>query len=176
MTNNLKASHEPSKYLFIDFDGVVNALSRQAASESWEDIRQDRLLGYPIHYAPELVQGIEQMAAEGVNVVWLTTWCEESVGFAKLGFDAHPYLGEQARITHGRTWWKWDELQKFLADKASDTLIGWCDDDMFEVATYDPSLREFLEGPSVLGICPFSRFGLTPEHVEQLRDHFGLEV
>ena len=164
------------KYLFIDFDGVVNALSRDACLEAWGNISKTRLQGFPIHYAPELVQDIERMSSDGVNVVWLTTWCEDSAAFTRFGFNVHPYLGVRNRIAYGVPWWKWEELQKFLETKSGDVLIGWCDDDLMQYVRYDRTLQDFLNQPNVMGLTPFSRTGMTPEHIDMLRVHFGLEV
>jgi hypothetical protein len=159
------------RYLFIDFDGVVNALNPRIAREEWDEIKATKMRGFSIHYAPAVVEAVEKLSADGVNVVWLTTWCEHTVEFGPLGFSEHPYIGSQERI-ECMGWWKWEALQNYVKGVPDDALIAWCDDDLSYSARMDPTITEFLAADRVLGISPHDWPGLTRDQIAALFEHF----
>lgn len=159
------------RHLFLDFDGVINGLSTTSVRDEWGDVVSARMQGYPISYAPELVSAIEAMAADGVTVTWLTTWCEHTADFPQLGFSVHPYIGA---VDYGRSWWKWDALREHAEALPDDALIGWCDDDLAESAHFISAVQYFIGQPRVLGVTPNPRTGLTRQHLAELHAHLGI--
>ena len=164
-----------ARYLFIDFDGVINALNPRFAREEWGEVETTKLRGFSITYAPEVVRAIEALAADGVHVVWLTTWCEHTAEFGPLGFTAHPYIGSEARVGYrGSGWWKWQALREHVETLPADAVIAWCNDDLDFSVREQPEIGEFIQERGVLAISPHDWPGLTRDQIAALFTHFSV--
>ena len=164
------------RYLFLDFDGVINALNPRIAREEWGEVESTNLRGFTITYAPAVVAAVEALSAAGVHVVWLTTWCEHTAEFPPLGFSDYPYIGREERVDNSICdWWKWEALREHVKTLPGDALIGWCDDDLSYSARLQPEIAEFLATDRVLGISPHYWPGLTRDQIAALFTHFGVE-
>lgn len=147
--------------LFMDVDGCLNARSpfgwgaRRTAVVT--DTAGDRIR---ITWAPRLV---EQLAALDVDLVFVTTWLEDATGVLAdaIGWGSHARV---LRPPAGLTWpsigWKADAV-------AADQMVNpspfiWVDDELSD--------RHRNLWPDAMLISPFDHIGLTPAHLEQMRE------
>lgn len=71
----------------LDFDGVLNAISRNGMKTGWHTWNKGSVksplpdepnIHYPLLWATETVKAVADAHAAGVRVVWLTTWREHT--------------------------------------------------------------------------------------------------
>lgn len=163
-------------HLFIDFDGVINAVAQSVAEAAWTDMTRSKFEtteGYniPIHYSPHLLSWLQQSLDENLfKGEWLTSWIEESplwheqLGFPKMPTATTSDLSHQ-QLYHG--WWKQHVVENFCETHAGQKII-WIDDE----------LDSSLENPNFCGcdmllIAPIPYRGITPEHLQQIEEFLG---
>ena len=170
--------------LILDVDGVLNAYPPMAHRPKdhvidwgWEcEPSLVECYGYPITYAPALVERINTLAArEDVHGHWLTTWLDEAPrhicpGLGVAGAD-WPVLGVRERNDRSVTgWWKYPALVGHVSQRLAenpDHRFVWIDDDLafdHEAQTWVAVMN--LAQPIILGIAPKTETGLTLAHLD----------
>lgn len=160
--------------IYLDVDGVLNAVQRGFPSNSWENWDRVGVNGYSIAYSPDMVAALNDIAGmEGVEIVWLTTWqanaktmIAPAIGLKgedwdvalnpdmdAHGFAVHRYFGD---------WWKMTTLEEHLHYNRVDKVI-WIDDDIANSFDADDWFHAFDE--ETLAICPNTDTGLTPDDI-----------
>jgi hypothetical protein len=169
--------------IYLDVDGVLNAVSSRAPSpeecgwsqDSW---RRERINGYMISWSTELVDALNELVADGVEIRWLTTWCElaQQLIAPALGLKggdswklANGVTADEARMWDmGRRWWKTGVFEADHANDPADKIV-WIDDD------HRPDVRttvmnDLLSEDRLFIIAPFTDVGITRRDIDQIRD------
>ena len=156
--------------VYLDVDGVFNAVASKIPNWGWETHERVKVLGYPIRYSPDFVALINEVAATpGIGVYWLTTWCHEApTKLARaLGIDGAdwPVVGyEHWRRATGLPWWKHLAIVEHL--DGFDGPVLWIDDDH----GVDPACRAWLAGrPQILAMAPSTSVGVTRDEGDIIR-------
>lgn len=168
----------------LDVDGVVAPISGR--SEWDDDVTAGMILGSPVRVSPSLCQHLDELSSHPcVECLWLTSWTEPM----RLSMDPFPgrdwpaiadpedrsnYSGTTSLLFAGERWWKWEALNRWLAQRPDVTGIIWCDDHLHGPdATWlfhDVVLTELTRRrlPSLL-VSPKTGVGLTPPQMAQIR-------
>jgi hypothetical protein len=166
VSRTITAATEPAVWL-LDVDGVVNADRpgwAMAPYRRWVYADGE----YRLRWAPKLLQRIRALVhASAVDLRWCTTWCpwahvlEAAWGLPELPraltaeqCDRSPGQVDTAKVAAAR------------AVRAAGRRLIWTDDTA--VPRVGPILRELTAGGQGLLIAPASRFGLLPEHMDQI--------
>ncbi len=163
MSGDFAAPSPDNARIYLDVDGVFNAVTRRVPDWGWDTHQTKKVHGYPIMWSPEFVAAINAVAkTPGVGVYWLTTWCHAApqVLAPALGIDGAdwPVVGCEhwRRRSIGLPWWKHLAIVEHLAD--FDGPVLWIDDDH----GVDPACRAWLAGqPQVLAMAPNTSVGVT---------------
>lgn len=153
-------------YLFLDVDGVLNCIGGRG--EDWDDFEQYNMM--PFGRGPFRLYLSKTMCAElaalPVEIIWLTTWCEEAPVLIApaVGFPEYPVAGFGNDLS-GRKVSKQGCLEIWLEENGLRPFI-WVDDDAIpHYATAD-----FTElGWQFLFIKPNQYEGLTKAHIEEIQ-------
>lgn len=148
--------------IYLDVDGVINAVSPSPVSWGWEgEGRVERINGFPIRWAPQLVDALNDLASRPhVHMHWLTTWEGDAPRdlCPVIGLDGGdwPVLrNDPAYEPTALSWWKLAALQAHLPD---DRRAIWIDDDI----AFDRTAQTWLdETPRVTAFSPRTWLGLT---------------
>jgi hypothetical protein len=178
--------------LYEDIDGCLNAEYNARAWRNAEDVgsvgagyqrawvtpRHDdygeRLSEF--HTAPKyrlewnerLIAALNELPVE---FVWTTTWREDARAVGK----AMKLLHDPQRVLHplrGFTTFpsiEW-KIESILHEQEHDPSPFIAVDDEWD---WSPNYRESLEGMGGLVICPDANLGLTPKHIEQMREYIN---
>jgi hypothetical protein len=156
--------------LLLDVDGVLNAVT-DTAPDTWPTWQMTRARGFVIHWSPDMIAALNRLA-ERVELRWLTTWWADVEHLAFLGLPEmtvanteDEYLGLQSPMA----WWKLATAQRVYAEGRP---VIWVDDDL----SFDkPAMEWGLSVPSgtLLGICPATFRGLTPDAVAEIERWLG---
>ncbi|MFI6819762.1 hypothetical protein ACIBJE_02270 [Micromonospora sp. NPDC050187] len=150
----------------LDVDGVVNASRPGWGADPRRASAFAAGIGYPMCWAPALVDRIRDLHATGlVEVRWCTTWCAWADQLERLwdlpafGRAFHEDVnGYEASLA------KLDAARQVLAD---DRRLIWTDD--WEVPEPgDPVHDELTADGRALLIRPSGHTGLQPEHLDQI--------
>lgn len=162
--------------IYLDVDGVINALARRQPEWVWGPREAKCVNGYPITWSPNLVAALNGVAkTPGIGVYWLTTWCHDAPQklAPALGIDGTqwPVVGyEHWRRSTGLPWWKHRAIVEHLHD--FDGPVLWIDDDH----GVDPACVAWLAGqPQILAMAPNSSTGITRAEFD-LIERFASEV
>lgn len=151
--------------LFLDVDGVINAVSPRddiediAARTGWRDYRRKRVLGYVITYSQEFIDRLNALAElPHVRIHWLTTWSQHAVDdlCPALGIEGTEWVVLNQRDFDSfkqRVWWKLTAIRSMTSD-----LALWIDDDL----AFDREAREWIdENEHIVPVCPNTENGIT---------------
>lgn len=165
-----------SNYLFLDIDGVLNAVAvlthSPLSSRPWEDYQLvDKNRPWGETYSPSMVAALNELIAKHeVNVIWCTTWENTAPAFGEkiglLGAEIWPFV--ETRDEHG-VWGKHATLQDIVANTNTEHKIAWIDDDL--ITEHDAQLWASQTG--VLAIAPYVHHGITPATLHQLDKHYS---
>jgi hypothetical protein len=155
--------------IYIDVDGVINSFRKSFQGTGWSgQWKLETINGYKIHWYPELVDALNELAQrEDVQVKWLTTWQD------KAATDLSPVLGIEGQywdvlyaedqedlfdLSNG--WWKLHAIIKDYVYHKPDKVV-WIDDDF----KYEPNARDWVENMDgvVHVVSPFTDWGMTKE-------------
>ncbi|GGF42767.1 hypothetical protein GCM10011519_15810 [Marmoricola endophyticus] len=164
--------------LYLDVDGVLNAVSLDTPDWGWPDAQLSTVNGYPIRWSTTMVARLNRLVArEEVTAYWLTTWGSDAAELLApaLGLDATGWsvLGEEDReraidtlaLSGTAGWWK---LQAVRSHLAPGTPAIWVDDDLDR----DPSaVRWAYEQPGLLPLSPSTSLALTPADLAAMEAH-----
>lgn len=159
--------------IYLDVDGVLNAVSRHRPQWGWGDPARVEVNGWPITYSPELVAVINNLSnAPGLDIFWLTTWCHDAPSklvpaLGLLGSE-WPVVGyEHWKKSDPNIWWKLPAIQEHL--DGFEGRVLWIDDDLH----YVPEALAWVNGqPSIATLCPRTELGITLAQSRTLRE-FG---
>lgn len=158
-------------HVFIDIDGVINAVSVDPPTNTgWDpDLwNQERVNGYMITWNTELVDTLNDIFKNSdVTPVFLTTWQ------AQAKHDLAPVIGLEAenyKVLHPDNqnelfsihngWWKLHALKNEIEASDIDRLV-WLDDDIkYEANATDWANARSLSG-NTLALSPHTGSGLT---------------
>lgn len=178
------------KRIYLDVDGCLNAVDAKFPSEAlsgWsaDSWRKETVNGFPIRWSTELVDELNALVAGGVEVHWLTTWCElagEMIAptLGLKGGEDWPVAGgityELAQMWNYRSprWWK---LGIFEGDTDPDVenqpeKIVWIDDDHY-LAGDAVRVTELLKAGRLLRVGPFTSVGITRKDIDDIRAFFS---
>lgn len=173
------------KFLFIDFDGVFNAMHHNPQIHTRTNLT---CAGdsYKINYNPEVIQAINEIAAHPeVIVIWLTTWVdgEDETVFDPIGFDRMPFIG---KVDYSADWWKWDVVKEWSESQTEPYRLVWIDDDIkhkirMELNDWGTNIHphnpvtKFIEQEHVFAISPNSDHGLVIDHLDQIEAFLEIE-
>ena len=171
--------------LFLDVDGVLNALDR--TRQTWPDqtisYAYSQGSKWPIHASKQCGAALSALETDfGVEIVWLTTWMYDAnaqigpiVGFrgglAVEGGAQKTNAGSDG-MTYGYRNWKWEFIQNYTT-YSEDPFI-WVDDEA--IPNYDNShtaekwFEEADASDRVHLVRTDARVGLTPANIEGIRD------
>jgi hypothetical protein len=159
-----------TRTLYIDVDGVICPFGPEGDS-GWGSGWQYSDAGLlPVAYAPELVDGLNGIAAmAGVRCVWLTSWEELAPQYlcpaTSLDGARWPYL-TAAGAGSGAGWWKLRAIQDDV-ENTSPEAVAWIDDQLMFEAEAQAWAR--LLGRRILALSPDPRRGISPAELEQIR-------
>lgn len=153
--------------LYLDFDGVINVFRERKSppwkmSTGWDTHRIYRFIveheAYRIHYSPEVVSFLNNLATSGVDIIWCTTWQQHTRMFHQIDFDSYRWLDISSPVDDTSfAGTKERAVREHLAYDPVECAV-WCDDDL-PSSGVDGSLH-------MLKIDPYT--GLTPAICEKL--------
>jgi len=170
----------PGPVLFLDVDGVLNAISSKPDRQVWPDWQQadvtNRIGTFPIAWSPSVTRRIASWIERRlVTVVWLTTWLDDASGALRetIGLPACAVLGSHLADDPGLPsgsvglgWWKADLVEEYLAANPGAPFV-WLEDDLQVMRPLQARLN--AEHDCLL-IAPPSHIGLTPKHLQRVED------
>lgn len=172
-------------YLFLDVDGVLNALDGLNKGD-WDDFKKVKVeapLGgvygiggyrFTMRFSKTMCAAL---AALDVEIHWATTWehlANENL-WRHTGLNDYPVACRMATgMTHGiatgeEIWWKWVQIRKML--EVDPRPMIWCDDEAIPAHAH-----EWLEANGVahLLIAPDEKVGLTRDHLRRCREFIAM--
>lgn len=170
----------PRPRLYLDIDGVINGWG---AGLRWPETREAAVpfaggeVSFVLVWAPALIEGLEALRRDfDLEIVFLTTWNEEDSARRNVaaavgglaGARMLPLTPEALAPYNDSGWWK---AQQLLADqKTSPSPYIWADD--VEVGEHGDAVRldHYGNPHPFLHLQPVTYFGLTPEHLVQMRE------
>lgn len=167
-----------STTIYLDVDGVINAVTKRVpTSTGWGEYARRKVNGFPIMFAPGLIEALNELAArDDVTIKWLTTWEKDaaedlSPALGLNGQDWEVLTGDQ-EAWRGGDWWK---LQAIKADveASGPERFFWIDDDLGAEAA---ALSWMDSRPEGTAVTPQMRLGLTVAHLDELRSAIAAEA
>ena len=168
-----------STTMYLDVDGALNAVTRKSESlikaTGWDRWETRPVNQYPILWAPELIESLNELAArEDVTFKWLTTWTHDA---AKILSPAIGINGQEWEVLDGdlhawggpRGWWKLEAIRSDVEATDPEQII-WIDDDL---STEVPALNWMGNRANRLAVSPFVSEGLPREHVATISAFIG---
>ena len=172
--------------LFLDVDGVLNAVTRKTPS-SWDDWKETTVLGYRILYSPSVVSFLNALS-HTVDIVWLSTWRNRAnvdlapalglegpwvvaEDLVRPGMRVEELLPGTTRYPWEMSWHKYQVLLSVLAKSDPDVVFAWVDDDLDK--KHKVALKRTFVAQALI-IKPYQAVALEPSHLARLATHFGL--
>lgn len=165
-----------SNHLFLDIDGVLNAVGALShVSESkrpWQDyalVPQER---FSETYSPEMIRHLNEVIERwDVKVTWLTTWESEAPTFGKkiglTGSENWPWLNTRDRFG---IWGKHASIRsELMIHRERNDNIIWIDDDL----QTEPDAQLWAADARVLTIAPYVHHGILPAHIALMNTHYA---
>jgi len=156
--------------VFLDFDGVLNALRYRDDKVNWQDwqreIVNDGLHDYRITYSPTMCKRLLELQ-DRADFVWCTTWRDlANTELAPIiGFPGDWPVVDGWHEMYDQIQWKWIGVKDFLF-QYNDRPFVWVDD--------DECRQEFVERWAAklpqphLTIAPNTTTGLTEFEVSRI--------
>lgn len=124
--------------------------------------------------AEPVIQLLHELDANpDVQILWHSSWrlyaADELAPFIGVGQQWPQFATEAEYNGRYSGWWKQRAVSRWLRTHASDPSahLLWIDDDIKDA---DDVLETLGAHPQLTMISPQLRLGLTPEHVEQIRE------
>lgn len=168
---------DPRPVLFLDVDGVINAIGPKAHHGDFERVGVPHGgRTWPIHYRPTIIDRLNALHRTGVvEIVWLTTWGSGAVtGIAPAvgldRFDALPAPADLPEVADGtwseypnQRWWKLGLVNRSILASPNRPVI-WLDDDL--ARPIKEHLRRLHPDLPMRLVTPMQAPGLTDEHLD----------
>lgn len=163
--------------VYIDFDGVINALWVQRKEWGWDpdSLRTSRIKGFLITWSAELVERLNALSRrEHVHFHWLTTWLHEAPKMIcpalELDGADWPVIGAahyEIGARGGKSWWKHHAIQEIASPARR---VVWIDDDL-----YIADAREWAKtlGDRIMLVQPDNRNGITKDTMAEIEEWVG---
>lgn len=174
----------------LDFDGVVNAISKRGAKSVWDRWAFDRIphpdpepgmkdATLPILWSPYVVDTINYAVERGVDVRWLTTWREHTRVLPDVigNLPVLPWMDEDMLAAAGgkvdvlnQLGQRW-KLDVFLGLVPDDVPVLWTDDHLDAILYRATDKRRVTsrKGGTTL-IAPRETIGLSQRQVREIRE------
>lgn len=174
----------------LDFDGVINAISKKGCNAFWDDWNQVRIQNpsnpdnpkdtLPLLWSSTVARTVADAHAAGVRVIWLTTWREHTKVLPDIipelprdlpWWDEDVLLGSGGRLDPmnqlGQRW-KFDVAHQLVPDGVP---LLWTDDTLnFGILRLgNRRWTETREGGTTL-INPVEAHGLYRKHIVAIRE------
>lgn len=151
--------------LFLDVDGVLNVFPHNRHNGQWGDYTTELVetfgRKFPLTISRKCCDALADLPAD---IQWLTTWCDEAneklshiTGFAEYPVFAHMPFRERGN-------WKYSAVSNWYNSPEGRKRFVWIDDDAIPHAAE----KDF---PKALIIRTDPTSGITPQHVERIRDY-----
>lgn len=139
--------------LLLDFDGVINSLSRNPCLDElglelgwdnpmrYQEIQVHKFISHDIKFSPDLVKAINEWSEqEGNNVLWASSWDENTELFTELGFHEFGFIStsEPNEWAQPGDWFSdkigsaKEGLEGLLKEGSVSGPVAWVDDDFKE--------------------------------------------
>ena len=157
--------------ILLDVDGVLNPCNTSAALEAWADdwlwVDKGSLMAFKVRR--QVWQAVSQWLADGVSVVWCSTWCQSAYAehlieiLTGLGFSnaAHIPCPPDFLYSSDVDEWK-SSVAQYYAERGP---VVWIDDEHEFGA-----LRVPCSAHSALRVAPDTYFGLSDVELSQVQD------
>lgn len=181
----------------LDFDGVVNALSKRGGRTYWPDwrsasldhphgerTRSGKTVRLPLLWSQTVIDTITAAAAAGVDVRWLSTWREHTALLPDLipGLPALPWLDEaildnasadglDPALTMYSGPWKVEVAKAYVPDEAP---LLWTEDSM-SVDLLSETWRRSRSSPTEF-VRPRPSTGLVQKDVQAITQWVALHT
>jgi hypothetical protein len=163
--------------LYLDVDGVLCPFGA-AGSNGWGTAWRHADAGLlPVAFAPELVAGLNSLAASAeLRCVWLTSWEELAPQYLCPAIGLHgarwPHLTAEGAGS-GPGWWKLAAIQDDVERTGPDT-VAWVDDQL----AYEAEAQAWagVMGRRLLAVSPDPRRGISPSELEAVSAFLGQPV
>ena len=166
MSNTIQAT------LYCDVDGVIN-IAAKSAQDTVSKVIFRKLPSVGKHLSPVPLKinwresMVESLALLPVSFFWLTTWNHQAVNILEplTGLRSHGVLPYNMKLREFRR-----QTNKYGILRAHQELnptpFIWIDD----VATRHYNERHWDGAAEHLVIRPISRFGITDDHLEEIKE------
>lgn len=175
------------KNIYLDVDGVLNALSKKAPTHNtgWEGEWSKEMVdggsrAYSILWSHELIEAINELdAREDIQFIWLTTWMHMARTNLSpvLGItNGHkwPVLIPKHGDAHGWrpnvAWWKLDQIKEHT-DFTQPEQFVWIDDDISVMGSAIVWMEDQANGRI---ISPNSQHGLAQRHIDLIKTFLSI--
>lgn len=181
----------PTPIWLLDFDGVINALSRRGGRAFWPDWRSARIdhphretnakgniIRLPLLWSDTVIATVDDAVTAGVDVRWLSTCRGDTERLLEVipGLPELPWLDESIlddatardldpdrRMFSGP--WKVEVAKAYVPD---DAPLLWTEDE-FTVDVMSESWRRARKAPTTF-LRPHLMQGLVKKHVTEIRE------
>lgn len=155
------------QHIVLDFDGVINALHNGQLYD-WDHYETFQLEYCAVKISSDVISWLNELHDNPhVEVLWLSSWLEETQLFARCGIPHFDYIDTVDTLDNPR--WKTDSLLRFIAHRINDNdTIVWVDDEE------DKNVVEQTIPHNVQCFTPDSNRGITPKMINiinQIIDH-----
>jgi hypothetical protein len=163
--------------LYLDVDGVVCPFGPEGHTGWGTPWRRADAGLLPVAFAPEVVAGLNRLAATaGLRCVWLTSWEELAPRYLcpAIGLDGArwPHLTAEGTGS-GDGWWKLQAIQNDV-ERTGPDAVAWVDDQLAYEAGAQAWAR--IMGHRLLAVSPDPRRGISPAELETLHSFLGQPV
>lgn len=156
-----------SDLVLLDFDGVINALTRKPMRSAYSEWESTQLLGFPILYAREVIDAVNAVSSKPhVTVRWLTTWEAATTELTALGLDNFDYIPPLPDFTGDLRIGDWKPAAGLTVAESWPGTVIWIDDDTWIEQEVTSASR-----PNITFLRPTPSLGLSKKQL-RLLDEF----
>jgi hypothetical protein len=178
MTTLSNLTPNPTGYIFLDVDGILNPFDRKLGLDGW---KLHKVAGFMIWAGTPLVPWFQDLVARGIQVVWATTWINQPEGLHEIEklWGLPHNLPQIDKLERGSgkdqtSCGKRPGIIRWLTANKVDTHttpVAWVDDDLGPIDLY------WAEARGVIPVKPDSIDGLSdPKYIRKIEDALGLTV
>jgi hypothetical protein len=154
--------------LFLDVDGVINAIS---PTGQWEDLARSTVDRISICWSPSVVRFLNELSSRA-EILWLTAWAESAPNLLAPSLGIRPFrVAGQPTRSPREVWWKHELVQSYWTTDPKPFI--WIDDEL----GFFPFVHDWLDQlppTQALAISPPASDGLCPHHLAQITEFVRL--